>query len=63
MTPGGRAEMHQLSWHRVDSNGLGAKTERKFGRHPQAVNIISCSFLISSDLFTLCLIYTYVHIY
>lgn len=60
--PEAHEEMHQISWHRVDSNGLGAKTGRENDRKPQAVNIISCSFPINSCLFSMYL-HAYLHIH
>lgn len=50
--------MPQVSWQRIDNNGPGAKTDVKIDRKPQAISIISCSFLINFHLFSL-----YLHIY
>lgn len=62
MTLGGDAEMHQISWHRTDSNGPGAKTGGKMGRKPQAAINISCSFLVKSHfVFTYVLTYTVIN--
>lgn len=58
--PGAHAEIHQISWHTVDSNGLGAKTGRENVRKPQLVNVISCSFPINSHLFSMYL-HAYLH--
>lgn len=58
------AEIPQISWHTVHSNGLGDKIGRENYREPQPINIISCSFLINSHLFSMYLhAYSHTHPY